>query len=1428
MFKIKNIYKMQFKIISCAASPLALMRIIKPSVNAALWAVTSVSVLGFSQSANVWAANIESRGGNGGESSNGTNGMDGAPGTNGIGGVGGDGGAGTGTPAGAGIGGSGGALGASTVDQSSIVTITGGDGLAGTNGTLSENKNAGGGGGGGAGGAGVISTEVIFESQTMINGGSGGSGGNGASANMSSEKSGSSAGGGGDGGIGIYYGNATTATNSGTVRGGNGGGGGNGSDGQNIKASASLISHDGGSSGNGGKGGTAALFNDGVTINNTTSGLIHGGMGGAAGNAGHGGNSEGSLTGSPSIGGTGGEGGKGEDGGYGIRVFGGGTLTNEGTINGGSGGQGGKGGQGGYDFKSAGSGGAGGDGGNGGSAVIFSGTAILTNKGFLSGGDGSIGGEGGGSGTTQGTIGNLKSGDGGNGGNGGIAVQLSGTDNIVTNSGGSITGGDGKNGGKGGDPFFNNRYSNHGKFSYSGSGGNGADALQLGNASKVNNESGAIQGGAGGAGGDQSSINISAPSPRSGGVGGNGITANQGSIITNAGTIAGGAGGAGGLQPSGDYGEDGLGGYGILLSGADGKVINSGIISGGLSGNSQLQASAISFTGGNSTLELHAGSIINGDVVAQKSGNTFILGGDDNATFSDSISVEITGTPQYRGFQTNIKDGASHWSLTGYSQSWTIKKGVLQIGDGGTAGSVTGNVITGTDATTKGTLAFNLASDVVFSGVISGTGSVEKHSADIITLTSDNNYTGGTVILSGTLRLGNSGTTGSIIGNVVNSGILSFNRQDSLTFDGIISGSGSVSQIGTGTTVLVSDNTYTGATNVVEGNLQIGDGHITGNISGNAFIDKNATFAFNRSDALNFNGVVSGTGLLQQIGTGALSLNGDSSAFTGRTLVSSGTILVHGALGGTVDVALNGSLGGNGTIKGEAILDPGGASLVGRQGQVLTFEKDLSLAAGNNINVTLGAPSTNGLFYIQGNLTLNGQLNITDKGGFGPGLYRVFDYDGALTDDGFVIGSVPAGNSASMTIQTSVAKQVNLVNSAGASLNFWNGADTSKHGNGTINGGDGVWNNVDPNWTDADGIASGSWKDDDFAIFAGFSGIVSLSDSTGTVTVSGMQFSTDGYHLQGDALILADTNTPIIRVDNNTTAIIEVELQGTKGLNKTDFGTLVLTGDSHYTGGTTVSEGILKLGNGGTAGSIAGDVSLKRTAYDYGTLAFNRSDIVTFTGTISGEGEVLHQGVGTTIFTGDNSYSGGLRVEKGTVQAGIIKHAFGRGRLMVNSGATADLKDFDTTVSGLLDGKDGGGAIALGAGSLTLNQDFNSTFSGIISGAGGLKKNNSGSLTLSGVNNYDGATELNDGILKQGIQSAFSSTSAYTIGIAGTLMLNGFNTHMLSLSNNGVTDFGGTGGAILSILGNYTGSGLLLLNTVLGDDLSPANSSRFW
>jgi hypothetical protein len=56
---------------------------------------------------------------------------------------------------------------------------------------------------------------------------------------------------------------------------------------------------------------------------------------------------------------------------------------------------------------------------------------------------------------------------------------------------------------------------------------------------------------------------------------------------------------------------------------------------------------------------------------------------------------------------------------------------------------------------------------------------------------------------AGTLQLGNGGTTGSIVGNVTNNGVLAFNRSDTFTFPSVISGSGSVSQIGPAAEVLL-------------------------------------------------------------------------------------------------------------------------------------------------------------------------------------------------------------------------------------------------------------------------------------------------------------------------------------------------------------------------------------------------------------------------------------------------------------------------------------------------------------------------------------------------------------------------------------------------------------------------------------------------
>src|SRR5262249_31315005 len=122
----------------------------------------------------------------------------------------------------------------------------------------------------------------------------------------------------------------------------------------------------------------------------------------------------------------------------------------------------------------------------------------------------------------------------------------------------------------------------------------------------------------------------------------------------------------------------------------------------------------------------------------------------------------------------------------------------------------------------------------LFAGVIAGAGGVEVGPFNIpnagkTIFTGTNTYTGGTRIEGNTtLQLGNGGTTGSIIGNVVfltpdpgapTPGQLVFDRSNTYTFDGIISGPGSVAQNGGGTTVLTATSSYTGATTVNAGTL---------------------------------------------------------------------------------------------------------------------------------------------------------------------------------------------------------------------------------------------------------------------------------------------------------------------------------------------------------------------------------------------------------------------------------------------------------------------------------------------------------------------------------------------------------------------------------------------------------------------------------
>jgi len=109
---------------------------------------------------------------------------------------------------------------------------------------------------------------------------------------------------------------------------------------------------------------------------------------------------------------------------------------------------------------------------------------------------------------------------------------------------------------------------------------------------------------------------------------------------------------------------------------------------------------------------------------------------------------------------------------------------------------------------------------------------------------------------------------------------------------------------------------------------------------------------------------------------------------------------------------------------------------------------------------------------------------------------------------------------------------------------------------------------------------------------------------------------------------------------------------GVRPLIKYGTGTLTIAGDATYTGGTTINGGAVVLGNGGSSGSVIGNIVFCAGVSDPScdpVLAFNRSDVFTLGGSITGPGQLLQIGGGTTILSGQSTYSGPTIVNAGTL-----------------------------------------------------------------------------------------------------------------------------------------------------------------------------------
>ncbi|HSH00461.1 MAG TPA: autotransporter-associated beta strand repeat-containing protein, partial [candidate division Zixibacteria bacterium] len=307
--------------------------------------------------------------------------------------------------------------------------------------------------------------------------------------------------------------------------------------------------------------------------------------------------------------------------------------------------------------------------------------------------------------------------------------------------------------------------------------------------------------------------------------------------------------------------------------------------------------------------------------------------------------------------------------------------------------------------------------------------------------------------------------------------------------------------------------------------------------------------------------------------------------------------------------------------------------------------------------------------------------------------------------------------------------------------------------------------------------------------------------------------------------------------------------------NLRSFSDLTLSGDSTYTGVTTVageqvtltgsiaSTDIRILANASFPASlnIAGNgdaVADTATINNAGTLVLTGNDervgsvfgagninlndntlttgdgtVTAISGVISGSGGLIKEGAGTLTVSGTNTYAGGTAINDGVLTTNNTS-ALGTGTVTVNGGALTLASDL--TIGALA----GAGDVTLGANRLTAGGNNASTiYSGVISGSGDLTKQGSGEMTLTGANTYTGVTAVFDGTLTAGNADAFGTGGTLRLG-GGDVDLGGFTITKNSLIaqngtlRNGTLNMTASGqfqnaiiDAVLSGVGGVTSAG---------------------
>ncbi len=260
-----------------------------------------------------------------------------------------------------------------------------------------------------------------------------------------------------------------------------------------------------------------------------------------------------------------------------------------------------------------------------------------------------------------------------------------------------------------------------------------------------------------------------------------------------------------------------------------------------------------------------------------------------NVTFAGSLSgsgkvLRSTSAGSNATFTGNNSSFTGSWEITGgyvglANDASVGASGVgMTLDGGGIFFATTGQTLSASRTVTLGagggTLNGGTGSTYDFAAKFTGIGDLTKVSGATAILSGDNDYTGNTIISTGTLEIGGSGRlgNGSYAGTISIGGggpSLAVNSTADQTLSGVISGGGTLTKDNTGTLTLSAVNTYTGITTVTAGELVI-NGSLassTVNVGANGILSGIGVLA----GAVNVTGVLAPGASVATFATGNLS-----------------------------------------------------------------------------------------------------------------------------------------------------------------------------------------------------------------------------------------------------------------------------------------------------------------------------------------------------------------------------------------------------------------------------------------------------------------------------------------------------------------------------------------------------------------------------